>query len=87
MLDDVILRRHLGGKDLHAARPGQRDQVLQQQSGDTMPVHVVGHRHLRGRPVASELIAGHPRQLIAQQADQDASTNNLWTHARSVLLT
>jgi len=89
--DGVVLRQHLGGKDLHAARRGQRDQVLQQQRGDTMPVPAIGHRHrhghLRGRPVASELIAGHPRQLIAQQADQAASTNNLWTHARSVLLT
>ena len=37
-----------------------------------MPVHAVGHRQcdLRGRRIGDELIAGHPHDLIAQQAKQ-----------------
>ena len=40
----VVVRQHVGDQDLHAAGPGQRHQVLQQQRGDAVPVHAVGHR-------------------------------------------
>ena len=55
-----------------ATGPGQRDQVLEQQRGDAAAVHAVGHgqRDLRGRRVAGELVAGHPDQVVAPQAEQ-----------------
>ena len=64
--------QHLSGQDPHAAGPGQRDSVLEQQRGDTAPVHPIGHRqrHLSGPRAGNGLIAGDPGQLIAQQAEQ-----------------
>ena len=72
MQDGVVVRQHLGGEGRHAAGTGQRHQVLQQQRGDTAAVHAVGDRKrdLRSRPIAGELVTGHPHQLVAQQADQ-----------------
>ena len=68
----VVVCQHLGGEGLHAARAGQRHQVLKQQRGDTAAVHAVGDRDrgLRHRPIGGELVTGHPHQLVAQQADQ-----------------
>ena len=68
----VVVRQHVGDQDLHAAGAGQRHQVLQQQRGDAMPVHAVGHRQreFRGRRIGGELVAGDPHDLIAQQAEQ-----------------
>ena len=68
----AVPRQHLSGQDPHAAGPGQRDSVLEQQRGDTTPVHTIGdrQRHLSGPLAGDGLIAGDPGQLIAQQAKQ-----------------
>ena len=68
----VVVWQHLGDEGLHAAGAGQRDQVLEQQRGDAAPMHGVGDRQgdLGGRPVAGYLVAGHPHQLVTQQAEQ-----------------
>jgi hypothetical protein len=68
----IVVRQHLSGEGLHAAGPSQGDQVLEQQRGDTAPVHAVGggQRDLRGHPARVQLVTGHSRQFVAQQAEQ-----------------
>ena len=62
----------------------EQHQVLKQQRGDTTAVLAIGDRQgdLRGRPVAGELVAGHPHQLIAQRPSSATMSGRPSRHTR-----
>jgi hypothetical protein len=60
---------------------GQRDQVLEQQGGDALVVHVVGHgeRDLGLAGVPDEFgVAGHADQFAVPQREQRRAAGRIW---------
>ena len=68
-----VLGQGLGGELGDVAAPGQRDEVLEQQGGDALVVHVVGHGErdlgLPGVP-GKPGVAGHAGQFAVPQREQ-----------------
>ena len=76
-----VLGEGLGHERGDVAAPRERDQVLEQQGGDALVVHVVGHRErdlgLPGVP-GEPGVTGHADQFAVPQREQRRAARPIW---------